>query len=751
MMVDLLHTMILTLRENKKMIVFKFLTFSFLASMLILLNSCGGDEEVSTGQSDDDVSGAEAGDTETPAVNSDLDDTQEAEELLVSEEEEEKVVPNPNGVYLPTGEEMNGQPVYENQEGFSMWFDGAVWKITDKTGGGKVISLGKASINDDWQNGGRARFYPDKEYAKDATFRLAVAFQGSQDNKNAIRLFEQFAMDFPDDKLVAEVYLSLGDLAISEVGPDDQPSYEQISNARKNYEMVRQSTQDIGLISDATFNEGGLLERVAENPEGIVNFYYKFDGNKDEALQKKEFEAGDFNTTKPFAEYDLNKDGTLDYGELFEVASFESFSEIEKLYRDYQQNFSDKEGARLSEATEKIGFACEELGRPSEMLKMYYENIETSGNDPSNAGVDSLLKKYAKKYSEYDILYGNTLRLLKLLGSPTSMVSFSYVNRAGIEETHEGTLEEILRDRKKLLPFLNTEFPGIDSDVMTELVKSRTAVFTSDTHKAKFQGYLKRYQEYQANFPGDIAPAKVFSKLLQDASASGKKPLELRMRFILDKIGSSAAGGSYNPQRSDFPAASPGVLVWMAEKMIAQNSIEDAVAAMERLIQNYGDAGGEFLFDANYLLGQAKEKNKDFQGAAFHFESALNNSSWHANANDARMRMGNSLYEAAKSTKEEELYKKAESAFQEVRNGEGASIDLKAESSYMMGECRKELKDWGAAGFYYLETTLSFPSAQKWVPKSFEQAIRCYEQAGLVDQVSGIEKQYADWQRNYLE
>ena len=27
-------------------------------------------------------------------------------------------------------------------------------------------------------------------------------------------------------------------------------------------------------------------------------------------------------------------------------------------------------------------------------------------------------------------------------------------------------------------------------------------------------------------------------------------------------------------------------------------------------------------------------------------------------------------------------------------------------------------------------------------PKSFEQAIRCYEQSGLVDQVSVIEKQY---------
>ena len=78
-------------------------------------------------------------------------------------------------------------------------------------------------------------------------------------------------------------------------------------------------------------------------------------------------------------------------------------------------------------------------------------------------------------------------------------------------------------------------------------------------------------------------------------------------------------------------------------------------------------------------------------------------------------------------------------------------LNLKAESSFMMGECRKEIKDWGGAGFYYLETTLSFPSAQKWVPKSFEQAIRCYEQAGLGGPNSGIEKQYADWQRNYLE
>ena len=36
--------------------------------------------------------------------------------------------------------------------------------------------------------------------------------------------------------------------------------------------------------------------------------------------------------------------------------------------------------------------------------------------------------------------------------------------------------------------------------------------------------------------------------------------------------------------------------VWMANKMIAQNSLDDAIAAMERLVEIYGDTGGEFLF-----------------------------------------------------------------------------------------------------------------------------------------------------------
>ena len=55
-------------------------------------------------------------------------------------------------------------------------------------------------INEKWQDGGVARHFPDEEYLKDAMFRLAVAFQGSEDNLNAIRLFEQFVVQFPKTK-----------------------------------------------------------------------------------------------------------------------------------------------------------------------------------------------------------------------------------------------------------------------------------------------------------------------------------------------------------------------------------------------------------------------------------------------------------------------------------------------------------------------------------------------------------------------
>ena len=720
---------------------------SLVCWILISLSSCGGDETPADSSSDETKT---ADSSKVDSSNAEMPPPVEKVEVYVPKPEAPKPKPNPNGVYLPTGDERNGKPVYENQEGFSLWFNGSNWRITDRTGGGSLIASGEAELNGKWQDGGVARHFPDEEYLKDALFRLAVAFQGSEDNLNAIRLFEQFVVQFPEDKMIADVHLSLGDLAISEVKPDEQPNFDQITESTKNYRLVREKTQDISLISDATFNEGGLLERIAENPEGLVNHYYTFDKNKDEVLQKKEFDSSELFPGVDFAKYDLNEDKSLDFGELYDLASSLTFAQIEKLFRDYNTKFADIQGARVSQATAKIGFACEKQGRPSEMLRIYFEDIKKYGNDVANIGVDDILKKYSDKYSEYESLYGKTLDLLNKLQNPNQAVSFTYRNRKGIEENIAGTVEEILKDRRKLLPWLASSFEGMDSEIYSEVAKLRGAIFVNPDYTAKFKGYLKRYEQLQNNFPSDLSPANAFADLLQVAVSSSQKSLELRMRAILDEVGSSA-GGSYNPQRSDFPAASAGVLVWMANKMIAQNSLDDAVAAMERLVEIYGDTGGEFLFDAHYLIGQAKEKERDYQSASVNYEAALTNSSWHENANDARMRLGDSLIKVGESTNDKEVFQKASGFFSEIRSDTDTSLDQRAEASFKMGECLRQVRDHAGAAFLYLETTLNFPSAVKWAPKSYEQAIRCYEQTGQTDQIARIEKQYGDWQRKFLK
>ncbi len=729
-------------------------------SVTLFLAACGGDEaEVADSEEKPDEPA-----TESPAAG--LDDSIVEEPLVPAARQKEKTkedAPDPNGVFLPIYEQkeeklepskINGKPVYENGQGYFVWSTGSVWKLSTKIGGGRILATGGENLTDTWSEGAKARHSPDEEYAKQALFRLAVAYQGSEDNTNAIRLFKQFVTLFPEDKTVAEAYLSMGDLVISEVASDSQPTFQQIGQARNNYALVRENTQEISLVTDSISNEGGLLERVADNPEGLVDHYFTFDKNNDDSLDKNEYDAVRSSLSNPlysdFSEYDLSGDEKLDFSELYDLASSVSYKELQGLYEGYVSKFGSVEGAQVAKATEKIGFALEKQGMPSKMLNLYFEDIRKFGNDPNSVGVDGILKQYCDKYKEYEDLFGLTLDLLEKLQNPSEPVSFVYRNRQGIEEEVTGTIEEIVKDRTKLLAMLGASYQGMDPKIYSEMVKYRGAVFVNEDYISKFNGYLKKYRAFQENFPSDLSPKNAFVRLLREAEENGQKTLELRMRANLDRVG-SRAGGDYNPQTSDFPAASAGVLVWMAEKMLAQNSLDDAVSAMERLVELYSDAGGDFLFDAHYLIGKAKEKDRDFISASNHFESALSNSSWHVNANDARIRRGNALYEVAEEAKDVESYLRAKNSFEEVRGDTEAPLEMRAQSSFMMGECLKAQKDYAGAAFLYLETTLNFPSAIKWAPKSFEQAIACYEQAGQADLVANIEKQYVDWQRKFLK
>ena len=231
-------------------------------AILFFLSSCGGDEEEIQPTVVPDEELARDVIEKIPEVAS-----EPAFEPTKPEAVNPEDAPDPNGVFLPIYEQKEGKLVaakfndlaaYSNGNGYflgQMDLNGKFQPSWEQVG----LFHWRRETYRTFSGGGKTRHSPDEEYTKQALFRLAVAYQGSEDNANAIRLYKQYVALYPDDKMVAEVYLGLGDLATSDVDPDSQPTFEQISEAQNNYSMVREKSSAIGLISDSTFNEGDCL------------------------------------------------------------------------------------------------------------------------------------------------------------------------------------------------------------------------------------------------------------------------------------------------------------------------------------------------------------------------------------------------------------------------------------------------------------------------------------------------------------
>lgn len=711
----------------------------------LFFSGCGGGEEDAAGEDD------KKEEPETPTV-----EKPPVEEPL-PEPEAPKVIPDPNGVYVDTGDIKNEKPVFAGGDGFYLWYDGAEWKISDKVGGGKVVSEGKAELNERWSNRGKVRYFPDKDFAKDGLFRLAVACQGSEDHVTATRLFNQYIREYPDDPQVADAHLSLGDLATSSVKPSEKPTFQQISKARMHYAKVRElAPGNPQLFHDATFNDGNLLETVAKEPEGHVNFYI---GDKDE-LSSSEYQAAkeravaavlkDSNGTtsyRPvplpeFAKADGNSDGVVDYGELFEAVTLVLYQAMEGVFRGYVEKLGeDGNPAAVSQATHKIGFACEKQGKPAEMLRIYLGDVTKYGNNPGSVGVDDMLKVYVQKYEHYDKLYGKTLTVLENVTENLDQdASFTYKDplKGNVEIT--GTVREHLNNTRNLTWWLNTEFVGMDGELKTQVVRNARAVLNNAKVKKQFEGYVRKYRDLRAGLPADeLAPSAAFRAKLTEAQAGGQRTLELRMRAILKE--------EYSPDRADFVYASPFVLVFIAEKFLERNQADEARAAMERLLDVFGEVGGEFLFDAHFLIGKAalKEAPVNHGKASAHFEQALINSSWHEKAPEASLLQGKSLFELGKDDKA--AYERAFAVYEGVRNDTELTIVQRAEASFMMGKCQSALGERAMAAYYYKDTTLNFRGAGDIVDEAFQEALRHTRENPEENQK--IEEDHEKWKADY--
>ena len=718
----------------------RFVT-GYLFFATLFFSGCGGDGEETAGEDD------KKKETETSSAKK----PPPVEESL-PEPEAPKVIPDPNGVYVDTGDLKNEKPVFAGGDGFYLWYDSAEWKISDKVGGGKVVSEGKGGLNERWSNRGKVRHFPDKDFAKDGLFRLAVACQGSEDHATAIRLFNQFIREYPDDPQVADAHLSLGDLVIAAVKPTEKPTFRQITKARMHYAKVRELAPDNPqLFHDSTFNDGNLLETVAKEPEGHVNFYV---GDKDE-LSSSEYQAAgeravaaarmESNGTasyRPvplpeFSKADANSDKVVDYGEFFDAVTLALYQGMEGVFRGYIEKLGEGgDPAAISQATHKIGFACEKQGRPAEMLRIYLGDITKYGNNPGSVGVDDMLKVYVQKYEHYDKLYGKTLTVLENVTENLDQdAAFTYKDPLKGNVEIKGKVRDHLNNTRNLTWWLNTEFVGMDGNLKTQVVRNARAVQNNNKVKDQFEGYVKKYREFRAGLPAaELAPSVAFRTKLNEAQSGGKRTLELRMRAILKE--------EYSPDRDDFVHASPFVLVFIAEKFLERGRQDEARAAMERLLDVFGEVGGEFLFDAHFLLGKAALPNHG--KASAHFEQALINSSWHEKAPEASLLLGDSLFQLGSVDKA--AYERAFSVFEGVRDDTDLTIAQRAQASYMMGQCQSSLRNRDMAAYYYRNTTRNFRAGGDVVDQAFRKALSHTDDP---EQNEQIDQAYQKWKADY--
>ena len=703
---------------------------SVLVPGLLFLYGCGGDAE------EEKIEGSAK--TNKAPVAPEPSPTPLAE---VIEAEPEPL--DPNGFYLATGETLNGKPVYKDADGFFLWFDENKWNLSDKRGGGNVFSSSRDDqLNNRWTTGSAVR-HPEEAYLKDASFRLAVAYQGTSDFANAYQMFSDFVKKFPKDKLVADCYLSLGDIVISRIDSESQPTFGEIDESRQHYAKVRQLSRDAKLVNDSTFNEGDVLERIATNPEGVTEeVMTAADKDEDGALSKTEYRGMSRFQSISYESANLNGDEKVDYGEVFDLLSLIYYKQMGELYEKYKLDYAKLEGAQLSRATHKIGIAYEKQGRPEEMLRVYYEAINEFGNNPSSVGADEILKVYATKYDLYYNKYTRTLALLDAIENRDQAVNFSMTTRAGVKEVNT-TVGEALKNRRHLIPWLNVVFAGMDQKARAEVVNYRTGIKQDWINATR-----TRFKKLLGKFPKDLAPKEKFSSLYREASAQGKRTLAFRMRWILDEIGSGINDG-YSPKSSDFGAASPSVLLWMGRTSTKQGDSTMATNALQRLVSLYSDSG-EFVFDALVLLGDLEIRNGNNRQAERHYAQAYSDFAFHPRAYEALLKLGDTRLAIGKSDNSTEKLLAAEEAFGTVMENEDLDMNVRAQAMFKMGETRFQRRDYVGASDYYRQVYNGFPGALDWTEKSFNRAIDCCNRLGDADSLAKLNLRKEQWKRKFL-
>ena len=228
--------------------------------------------------------------------------------------------------------------------------------------------------------------------------------------------------------------------------------------------------------------------------------------------------------------------------------------------------------------------------------------------------------------------------------------------------------------------------------------------------------YCEEFRALNGSYPFDVVRSAALTATQQEARSAA-----LRCARALAQMNAPDDRSALTP--ADIEAASPAVLLWMAQ-VAAKDDPALAESAARAAIERFGPT--QWTGEAFLRLGDIAFERRDWKQAESAFNKAIRNSPANPIAARATIRLGDAQFAQAR-------YDEAIKRYEEVLQVKEWKGELWPEALYMVAESLKSQGKEKEAYAYYQRIYVLYPHYKDWTAKAYLRCAEISEKLGLKD------------------